>query len=71
MAPIINIKKEEIQEFHENGAVCLRNVFDQEWVNKSAVGITKNVQNPSKYRYRILLPIAWKWDINLPNLLFF
>ena len=51
MAPAVKINEEDIRDFHENGVVCLRNVFGQEWVEKSATGIAKNLQNPSQYRY--------------------
>ena len=46
----MDITQVESQEFHDNGAVCLRNVFDKRWVEKIKDGIDINMRNPSKYR---------------------
>ena len=47
------LTQEEIQSFHNDGVVCLRNVFDSRWVNKIKDGIDINMRNPSKYRYSL------------------
>lgn len=36
-----------IEEYQENGAVCLRNVFSREWLELAAQGIEKNIASPS------------------------
>ena len=40
----------DIASYQQDGAVCLRNVFSSEWLDKVAVGIEKNLANPSQYR---------------------
>ena len=35
------ISQSEIDEFQQNGAVCLRNVFDKKWIEKLEEG--KNI----------------------------
>ena len=41
----------DIEAFQRDGAICLRGVFNQEWLDKVSVGIEKNVASPSQYRY--------------------
>ena len=43
----MKITKELIEEYQENGAVCVRNAFSNEWVELVAQGIEKNLQSPS------------------------
>eukprot|EP00058_Branchiostoma_floridae_P027274 XP_002612765.1 hypothetical protein BRAFLDRAFT_97254 [Branchiostoma floridae] len=43
------VEPEVLREYRENGAVCLRNVFSQEWVDKVRKGIEKNKAHPSSY----------------------
>eukprot|EP00058_Branchiostoma_floridae_P025675 XP_002611165.1 hypothetical protein BRAFLDRAFT_88436 [Branchiostoma floridae] len=43
------VDPEVLREYRENGAVCLRNVFSQEWVDKVRKGIEKNQARPSRY----------------------
>lgn len=38
-----------ISEFEENGAVCLRKVFDRRWLDSISRGIEKNLQQASQY----------------------
>ncbi len=35
-----------IDQFERDGAVCLRGVFDQDWLDKLAVGVEKNFADP-------------------------
>ncbi|XP_032222343.1 uncharacterized protein LOC5521102 [Nematostella vectensis] len=46
------LKKEEVEQFKEDGVVCLRGVFT-EWVKIISKGIDKNVWNPSKFSERL------------------
>lgn len=38
-----------IEQFQQDGAICLRGVFDERWIRKVANGIEKNKQNPSDF----------------------
>ena len=38
-----------IDEFQENGVVCLRNVFNKHWQEVADIGIKKCFNNPSEY----------------------
>ena len=42
-----------IKQYKEDGAVCIRNVFDSEWVRKVAEGIEENLRQPSEYSERL------------------
>eukprot|EP00116_Pleurobrachia_bachei_P007969 sb/3468231/ len=41
------------KEFQENGAVVVRGMFSDEWLDKVAAGIDSNLANPSKYSERV------------------
>lgn len=41
----MKIEKNIIEEYQENGAVCLRNVFSKEWLEIAAQGIEKNLKS--------------------------
>lgn len=43
------LSEDEIQRFKEDGAVCLRGKFSQEWLDKIRRGIHKVFDNPSQY----------------------
>ncbi|XP_035681378.1 probable phytanoyl-CoA dioxygenase isoform X1 [Branchiostoma floridae] len=43
------VDPEVLREYRENGAVCLRNVFSADWVDKVRKGIEKNKAHPSRY----------------------
>ena len=43
------ITEEEIQKYHRDGAVVVRNVFSREWIKLAAAGIERNLVNPSVY----------------------
>lgn len=43
----MKIDEKVIEEFQENGAICLRNVFSKEWQEIVAQGIEKNIEAPS------------------------
>ncbi|XP_013378900.1 uncharacterized protein LOC106150566 [Lingula anatina] len=47
---------EVIRRFHEDGAVCLRGVFTQEWIQKVTEGIEANMAQPSKVGERLKAP---------------
>jgi ectoine hydroxylase-related dioxygenase (phytanoyl-CoA dioxygenase family) len=35
--------------FRENGAVCLRNAFNDHWIDQLCKGVKRNIANPSKF----------------------
>ena len=43
------ISQEEVKAFQQYGAICLRNVFEQKWLDQLAVGIEKNRKDPGPY----------------------
>jgi len=49
----VKLTEEQIQEFQQVGAICLRNVFDATWVDKVIHGIDKVLVNPSQYGERL------------------
>ncbi len=53
------LSEADVKAFHEDGVVCLRNVFSETWVQKAAIGIQKNLDNPSK-EYRLVLELCNK-----------
>ena len=38
-----------LEDFRRDGVVCLRNVFDEHWIDKIIRGIDRNVDNPSQF----------------------
>jgi ectoine hydroxylase-related dioxygenase (phytanoyl-CoA dioxygenase family) len=44
-----NISDEDVQSFQRDGAICLRGVFDEHWVNRVAAGVERNLAEPSPY----------------------
>ena len=44
-----HITTQDITSFQRDGAVCLRNVFDQKWLEIVAAGVERNLTAPSKY----------------------
>ena len=48
MAFNTKVSNADVKAFQEDGVVCLRNVFSESWVQKAAIGIQKNMDNPSK-----------------------
>ncbi|GIY50339.1 uncharacterized protein CDAR_86431 [Caerostris darwini] len=45
----MKIDQKLIEEYEQNGAVCLRNVFDKAWIDLARVGIEKNLASPSSF----------------------
>lgn len=45
----MKINEELIEEYQENGAVCVRNAFSKEWVDIVAQGIEKNLESPGPF----------------------
>ena len=43
------IDQELVNDYKKHGAVLIRNVISNDWLEKLAQGIEKNFQNPSKY----------------------
>jgi ectoine hydroxylase-related dioxygenase (phytanoyl-CoA dioxygenase family) len=42
----INIPEATVDEFEQKGAVCLRGLFSQEWLDQLAIGVEKNFADP-------------------------
>ena len=47
------LTQEDIARFQEDGAICLRRVFDNEWLAKVERGIEKNLAQPSQYSEKL------------------
>lgn len=45
----ITISKDEILAFQTNGAICLRNVFEDKWLSLLSKGIETNLASPGPY----------------------
>lgn len=43
---MVGISEAQIEEFQRTGAVCIRQAFSTEWVDKIASGVQKIVNNP-------------------------
>ncbi|MEA1881851.1 MAG: phytanoyl-CoA dioxygenase family protein [Candidatus Marinimicrobia bacterium] len=43
------ISQAQIDEFQQNGAICLRGIFDQKWLDLLAIGIEKNRKDPGPF----------------------
>ena len=43
------ISAEQITEFQQNGAICLRGLFDKDWLEQLAVGVEKNFADPGPW----------------------
>ncbi|MSQ70595.1 MAG: phytanoyl-CoA dioxygenase family protein [Betaproteobacteria bacterium] len=46
--PVRAITEEEVQAYQRDGAVCLRQVFDQEWVERLVKAVDRTMANPGK-----------------------
>ena len=47
MEPLRPITDEEIRAYEEDGAVCIRGQFDQDWIDHMMAVITKNLEDPA------------------------
>jgi ectoine hydroxylase-related dioxygenase (phytanoyl-CoA dioxygenase family) len=47
--PALQIAKCDMEFFQQTGAVCLRNAFDEHWIDKLRRGVERNVATPSKF----------------------
>ena len=43
------ISQSQIDEFHQNGAICLRGTFEQKGLDQLAIGIEKNKKDPGPF----------------------
>lgn len=46
MFDLFQITPEQVAEFQQNGAVCLRQVFSPDWVRRVEKGVEKVLQSP-------------------------
>ena len=44
------LNQTSINEYQVNGVVVLRNIITSHWLEKLAVGVKRNFENPSKYK---------------------
>ncbi|KAF6032641.1 hypothetical protein EB796_009058 [Bugula neritina] len=49
MFDLFQITAEQVAEFQQNGAVCLRQVFSPDWVRRVEKGVEKVLQSPSAW----------------------
>ena len=54
MAHLVN--EEDVRRFQEDGAVCLRNIFDKTWIEKLEKGVKKNLADPSQFSENLKAP---------------
>ena len=47
--PVIEITSKNIADFKRDGAICLRGMFEQHWLDSLADGVAKNFENPGPY----------------------
>ena len=45
----VSINETQIEQFQHDGAICLRQAFDQEWLVRLAEGVDQNFQDPGPY----------------------
>ena len=50
---VMFISEDDIKQFSEDGAIVLRKVFSDDWVEKVKAGIEENLASPSKYSERL------------------
>jgi ectoine hydroxylase-related dioxygenase (phytanoyl-CoA dioxygenase family) len=50
---MLTVDAETVKRYQEDGAVCIRNVFEPKWVEKVAEGIKENLQHPSEYSEKL------------------
>jgi ectoine hydroxylase-related dioxygenase (phytanoyl-CoA dioxygenase family) len=43
------VTRSDIEFFQRTGAVCLRNTFDEHWIDLLARGVARNLANPSRF----------------------
>lgn len=46
---LARITEDDVEAFQQDGAVCLRGVFDRNWVDRVAAGVERNLAEPSPY----------------------
>merc|ERR1719264_1784736 len=49
------VTEEQINQFHEDGAILVKNAFSPKWVDTVRDGIEKNLKDPSKYSEKLAL----------------
>ena len=46
--PVREASEEDVQAYERDGVVCLRNVFDAEWVERLVKAVDRTMANPGK-----------------------
>ena len=46
--PATEVTEEDVQAYERDGVVCLRNVFDAEWVERLVKAVDRTMANPGK-----------------------
>ena len=46
--PLRPVTKEDVARFKEDGAICIREVFDREWVARMNVAVDRLLVDPGK-----------------------
>lgn len=59
-----DVTEEQIEEYQRDGAVVLKNIFTDEWIELIQQGIDMNIQSPSQYSEWLTVILAL---IKLPN----
>lgn len=59
-----DVTEEQIEEYQRDGAVVLKNIFTDEWIELIQQGIDMNIQSPSQYSEWLTVILVL---IKLPN----
>ena len=43
------LTKQQLEQYHQDGVVCLRRIFDAEWIQTALAGIDRNLHNPGNF----------------------
>src|SRR5579871_4626199 len=71
-SPLRAITDAEIREYHEHGVVCLRGMFDRDWVDRMYAAVDRSMENPGARAREATKPgepgrfhmnvFMWRWD---------
>ena len=75
--PLRPVTKDDVARFKEDGAICIREVFDSEWVARMNAAVDRLLLNPGKRareatkegdpgRFHMNV-FMWRWDPGLPR----
>jgi ectoine hydroxylase-related dioxygenase (phytanoyl-CoA dioxygenase family) len=70
--PLRNITDAEVRQYHDEGVVCLRGLFDRDWIDRMYGAIERSMQSPGARVREAVKPgepgrfhmnvFMWRWD---------